>query len=501
MNEYQKMLELAEKVEKRNYNQAYLCYQNALFYSRSPQESELCKTKLEYLRQTGEVSVQKTAIVIVSYNNGTLTQECIESIRQNNKSETYQIIVVDNASNDGIIGWLSEQKDIILIANEENKGFPYACNQGIAAADQEADIFLLNNDTVVSKDGLFWLRMGLYESDKTGAAGSVSNNVVNYQQVSEQFETLEEWLKFAEQNNVYMEYPYERKGWLVGFAMLIKRTAIHELMQKEGKSTDEIPEVLDNRFFPGNYEDNDLSIRLLQSGYRLLLCKNSFIFHYGGKAFGKKQEKYRKLLVENQKKLADKYGIDFLPCSYVESALVDMVKPEEEEFSVLEIGCRLGATLARVQSRYPKVQVLGIEKNKKLTQLAQQVAAVQCADILEWKTEKKYDYVILDSVLDRKEISEKMLIKAAECVKQNGKLLISVDNRQCIRHTDRGCTLDEIVTLFNRCELQLKEFNYRPLVCNQIEQKQLMKVMEGIDSARRPLFEAEKFIFAAGRVG
>lgn len=447
----------------------------------------------------------KTAIIIVSYNNKELTQACIESIRKNNPPETYQLIVVDNASTDGVAEWLAGQKDITLIINQDNKGFPYACNQGIAAAEREADIFLLNNDTVVPKNALFWLRKGLYFDEKVGAAGCVSNNVVNYQQVPEQFDTLEEWMAFAERNNVAMEHPFEKKGWLVGFAMLIKRTALNKILAAEGKEKDDVPEVLDTRFSPGNYEDNDLSIRLLKNGYELLLCKNSFIFHHGGKSFGKQQEKYKKLLFENQKKLAEKYGIDFIPYSYVESALINMIKPARPDFSLLEIGCKLGASLARVESRYPESQVCGIEKNEKLAELAKQVADVQCKDILETEIagnsnyDEKYDYVLLDHVLEMEQSAEEVLKRAAACAKPGGTLLVSVDNRQCIRAVEKGFTLDEIVALFNRCGLQLKEFNYRPLLCSQEEKEKLAELMRHTDAAMRPLYEAERFIFAAGK--
>lgn len=447
----------------------------------------------------------KTAIIIVSYNNKELTQACIESIRTNNPAETYQLIVVDNASTDGIVEWLAEQKDMKLITNQENQGFPYACNQGIAAADKEADIFLLNNDTVVPKNALFWLRKGLYSDEKVGATGSVSNNVVNYQQVSEQFDTLEEWLDFAELNNVEMEHPYEKKGWLVGFAMLIKRTAINKILVAEGKDKDAVPEVLDNRFSPGNYEDNDLSIRLLKNGYELLLCKNSFIFHHGGKSFGKQREKYTKLLLENQKKLADKYGIDFIPYSYVESALIDMIKPVNHDFSLFEIDCKLGASLARIESKYPQSIVCGVEKNEKLAELAKQVANVQCKDILEIDIagnpdyDEKYDYVLLDHVLETGESAKEVLKKAARCAKPDGTLLVSVDNRQCVRTVEKGFTLDEIVELFNQCGLQLKEFNYRPLVCSEEEKKKLTEIMGHADASMRPLYEAERFVFAAGK--
>ncbi len=453
---------------------------------------------ITYNKNQGDVCYPKTAIVIISYNNSELTKECIKSIRANNAAEIYQLVVVDNASTDGIVDWLKEQKDITLILNEENKGFPYACNQGIAAANKETDIFLLNNDTVVPKGALYWLRKGLYSSEKVGAVGSVSNNVVNYQQVPEQFDTLEEWMTFAEKNNVEMEYPYEKKGWLVGFAMLIKRTAINKILMAEGKYKDTLPEVLDNRFSPGNYEDNDLSIRLLKNGYELLLCKNSFIFHHGGKSFGKQQEKYTKLLLENQSKLADKYGIDYIPYSYVESALVNLIKPQQEEFSVLEVGCKLGATLARIQSKYPKSRVQGIEKNEKLAELAQHIVEVECTDFLETEVSATdYDYVILDAVLSSKNKAVNMLKKARKCVKQGGKLLLTVDNQQCIKQFKDGFTLDEIVVLFNECGLVLKEFHYRAAVLNKEEKKQLEELMENRNPAERPLYEAERFVFAA----
>ena len=41
---------------------------------------------------------------------------------------------------------------------------------------------------------------------------------------------------------------------------------------------------------------------------------------------------FLKLLLENEKKLELKYGIDYVPFSYVESALVDMIKENRESF-------------------------------------------------------------------------------------------------------------------------------------------------------------------------
>lgn len=500
---------LGDQYKSLNIDQSYLCYENALYhYLKEHGRTDLkdlfvqgCQAQLQYLRESKTFTVHKTAIVILSYNNADLTKECIDSIRENNAADTYELIVVDNASSDGIQDWLRIQKDIKFIGNNTNQGFPHGCNQGIAAAAADADILLLNNDTVLPEDAVFWLRMGLYESEKTGAAGSVSNNTVNYQQVPQQFDTVEQWMDFARNNNVPMEQPYERKGWLVGFAMLIKRTALEAVMHMENKDVQEtVREVLDTRFAPGNFEDNDFSIRLLLAGYQLLLVKNSFIYHHGSKAFKAIPEKFRKLLAVNREKLKEKYGLDLISYSYVESALIEMMHTKED-VRVLEVGCKMGATLARVESIYPRAKVLGFEKNKLLSQLAAGVANVRYQDFLEENAEidEKFDIIIFDEVLNV-ESAEEMLKKARQCLQATGKMLISLQNAQCIKkkfNDKQAFKLDDIIALCNKCELQINEFNYRKAALSFEEKQEVLRLCGGGDPSARILYEAEKFIFEA----
>ena len=66
---------------------------------------------------------RKTSIIILTYNNLMYNIICIDSIRKYTKKDTYEIIVVDNNSTDGTREWLKEQKDIIVILNDENVGF------------------------------------------------------------------------------------------------------------------------------------------------------------------------------------------------------------------------------------------------------------------------------------------------------------------------------------------------------------------------------------------
>ena len=105
-----------------------------------------------------------TSIVILTYNKLNYTKKCIESIRKYTCKESYEIIVVDNASTDGTIEWLKTQSDIITIFNKENLGFPKGCNQGIKIAKGD-EVLLLNNDVIVTPKWLINLLEALYSSE------------------------------------------------------------------------------------------------------------------------------------------------------------------------------------------------------------------------------------------------------------------------------------------------------------------------------------------------
>lgn len=135
--------------------------------------------------------MNRTSIVLLSYNTRELTQNCIESIRRYTPRGSYEIIVIDNASHDGSVEWLREQKDIKLLENQVNKGFPAGCNQGIALAEQGNDIMLLNSDTIVTPRWLENLQAALYSSETVGAVGPMAQESTNWQEVYAEYKNLD----------------------------------------------------------------------------------------------------------------------------------------------------------------------------------------------------------------------------------------------------------------------------------------------------------------------
>lgn len=450
-----------------NVNQAWLCYENAEFYCDNDADKEIILQYKDNIEYNTDWNVKKTAIVIASYNQAELMKQCITSIRENNLASSYEMIVVDNHSTDGITEWLRGQKDIKLICNTENKGFPYACNQGIKIAEPESDIFLLNNDTIVTPNAIFWLRMGLYSGDMVGAVGSITNFGSNNQMIEEHFETIDEYLQFGKKNNIPIKNPYEKKIYLIGFALLLKRRALDGIG------------LLDVRFTPGNFEDNDLGLRLHLAKYQVYLCHNSFIYHYG---HGNEQNAHvwDSVIIKNRDKMREKWKFNMGYYTYARTELIELIsKASDEAFRVLEAGCGLGTTLARIEYLWPKAEVKGIELVDRLVDIGAGYLDIIQGNVetmeIPYETES-FDYIILGDILEHLYEPEKFLKRMKPYLTERGAFLCSIPNLLHIsvilpllqgrfdyqeagildRTHLRFFTLESIIKMFARCGLKIE---------------------------------------------
>ena len=213
------------------------------------------------------------SVVIPVWNNLELTKACLESVRRYSR-DPYEVIVIDNGSTDGTGAWLARQPGVSVISNAENLGFAAASNMGIAAARGEF-VVLLNNDTRVPRRWLDGLVDAFAADPATGAVGPRSNAVSGPQVVRDaKYRVGSELGRYAE------EWRRRHRGsrWeidrLVGFCLAVRRTALDDVG------------VLDEGFGQGNFEDDDLCIRLRRKGWRLVVADEVFVHHHGSASFG-----------------------------------------------------------------------------------------------------------------------------------------------------------------------------------------------------------------------
>jgi len=271
--------------------------------------SELMRKRLEYIysyktrqnlksyRALKYSSTPIISIVIVVYNQFEFTLKCLNSIREK-VTINHEIIVIDNASTDKLPESFEFELNFIrYYRNDKNLGFPNAVNQGISLSI--GDYFLiLNNDTILTEN-LLGRMLEIAESNpQIGIVGPISNEVSGLQKdKNAKYKSIEEMHKYAaniaEKNKgEILEFP--RVAFL---CTLIKK----EVIDKIGG--------LDERFSPGNYEDDDFCLRAQLACYKTVIAKDVFIHHYGSKSFKANGEKaYQERLDINKKIFVDKWS-------------------------------------------------------------------------------------------------------------------------------------------------------------------------------------------------
>nr|WP_157684556.1 glycosyltransferase [Cytobacillus praedii] len=364
-----------------------------------------------------EVDILLTSIIILTYNNLEYTKQCLESIRKYTDRDTYELIIIDNNSVDDTKEWLLKQDDIRVIINKENLGFPRGCNQGIEIAKGE-NILLLNNDVIVTENWLSNMVNSLYSEDRIGAVGPVTNSAAYYTAIPVEYSNLNEMHNFAQDFNKSDSEKWEERLKLIGYCMLIKR----DVVDKIG--------LLDERFTPGNFEDDDYSVRIRQAGYKLLLCKDTFIHHYGSVSWKENISGYGELLSENEKKFMEKWGTN--SHSYIiHNDLIDEIPFKKDDYiNVLHIGCEAGGTLLKIKDTYKKSSLYGIEKNKSAA-----TEAERFANVLHYPVEKaineykenRFDVIL---ITDWSNITNLQIFMSAikNLLKQDGIILSSINN-------------------------------------------------------------------------
>ncbi len=240
------------------------------------------------------------SIIIVTYNNLALNQDCLQSIFRETAWPNYEVIVVDNASRDGTAEWLAEQPAreprLRVIRNAENRGFSAANNQGLRMARGEF-LCLLNNDTLVTRGWLSTLIGHLRNMPAVGLIGPVSNQISNEAKVPVEYATRAEMPRWAEaycRNHDGETFPIPMPAF---FCVAFRR----ETYEKVGE--------LDERFGIGCFEDDDYCHRVQCQGYELRCARDVFVHHWQRASFQLiGEDRYLGIYYENKRRFEAKWA-------------------------------------------------------------------------------------------------------------------------------------------------------------------------------------------------
>ena len=258
------------------------------------------KARAQQLQSALRDLCPKVSVIVLTYNNLSFTRACLQSLEASTDYPDWELILVDNASNDGTREFLVEyaacNAHAKLLQNEENLGFAAGNNQGLAAAKGEYMV-ILNNDTYVTPGWLVDLIRHLRKDPQLGLAGPVTNNIGNEAKIDIHYADMTEmrkaaWAYTSKCAGEELEVPV-----VAFFCVAIARAAY----AKVGG--------LDERFGLGFFEDDDYCQRVRNAGFRVAVAEDVFVHHHLSASFDLLDEGRRQALFERNRALyEEKWG-------------------------------------------------------------------------------------------------------------------------------------------------------------------------------------------------
>ena len=222
------------------------------------------------------------SIIIVNYKCWDVLARCIDSFNKYKPHTNYEIIIVDNDSQDGKFNSFQQQfHEIKLIANEGNYGFSSACNLGADNAKGDFLLFLNPDVTLTSSPAID--EMFNFAKANTNVGITSCRTIYPNGKREREVAFLSPWLtigwlralyKFALSRKIANKFPDNKNiwypEWVAGSVILIQK----DFFKKIGRWSED-------KFWMYS-EDPDICLKSNKNGKKIALLRNVEIKHQHG---------------------------------------------------------------------------------------------------------------------------------------------------------------------------------------------------------------------------
>ena len=212
-------------------------------------------------------------IIIPVFNRLNETKKIIANLRSQKTSEKIKILIVDDGSTDGTSNWLRLQNDLFFLKGNGKLLWAGAVNLGVNYIIQNHSddewILLINNDVEVKTNYLESL-LKIAKENYPAAVGSIVKNIKHNEVVSIGPKIIPKKLKVLDlvnqkidiKNNQFINNvdALSGRGVLYPISSLIKTKGLRP------------------QLFPHYLADYELSLRVKQKGYKLIISTRSIVY-------------------------------------------------------------------------------------------------------------------------------------------------------------------------------------------------------------------------------
>lgn len=240
------------------------------------------------------------SVIVVNWNTRELLSQCLQSVCEAAGDLSVEVIVVDNASDDGSVELLSRNfPQARVIANAKNVGFVRGNNQALALS-QGQYVLLLNSDAALLPDALVRLVRFMNARPSVGIVGPrILNPDGSFQSSYMDFPNL--WSELLLTTKLYTlshssHYPSHsprqsqevtEADWVSGACLMIR----HQALEQVGGMDESILMYS---------EEVDLCWRVKEAGWGVCYFPDAEVKHWGGQSSAKVSVKRRSMIYKSK---------------------------------------------------------------------------------------------------------------------------------------------------------------------------------------------------------
>ena len=395
-------------------------------------DAGLIKTRKDRILASLGSNAEMISIVVQGYNRLEKTRNCVESILKYTTGHDFELILVDNGSTDGTLEYYQSvvcaKKKIVRVTKNVGSVVPvmkYIDGRYVA---------YICNDTYVTQNWIENLLACLKSDDAIGMVVPLTSNGSNLQGIDLPFSSLEEMYEKAAAYNHSDPGKWHERLRLVVQMAVYKREAL------------DVAGVLLDYGYYHDFADDDITFRIRRTGYKTILCKDTFVHHdHIRKALSAAEaEDFNRSIAAGKRDFGTKFfGLDaWTDVNNYEPTLMSFVDPGKHDAKMLVkalgVDVLCGTPILELKNKLRENHLYDVELSAFSTHpkywldlktiCSGKVFVDRIEHIGDHFNQPIFDYVFLDKPVNLYANPETLLQAAFSSLKPGGVLLLKLKN-------------------------------------------------------------------------